>query len=282
MSERSPAQSRAFTLVELLVVVGIIGLLIGILLPALGKARAQARGVACLANFRSIANSMEVYIDQNKGQLLCGDGGDSQPYQGQSGTNIYVWYKRTFTPSSGGAKTILLGQGLWERAGVSVKNVTLCPGLADVGINDTDNSTSFLAGFCGYAYNQSISSPVVVSQIRRSSDLAVLADAIEISFTKALYATDVIFSPRSTTSNNPPNKIQEPYFHGRHLNKGGVLFLDGHAALLPVVPPPTGLTGLNLNQSEYNKRSIGYLARSQSDILQGTAQAANFYFRTKD
>jgi prepilin-type processing-associated H-X9-DG protein len=57
----------AFTLVELLVVVGIIAVLIGILLPALNRARKQARTVKCLANVRSISLGAMQYWHESKG-----------------------------------------------------------------------------------------------------------------------------------------------------------------------------------------------------------------------
>ena len=60
---------KGFTLVELLIVIGIIALLIAILLPALNKARAAADMVACTSNLRQLGQACFEYQSENNGSF---------------------------------------------------------------------------------------------------------------------------------------------------------------------------------------------------------------------
>ena len=67
---RSQARpSRGFTLVELLVVIGIIAILIALLMPGLNAARRQGRAVACLSNLRQMAVAAQAYCNDNGGRF---------------------------------------------------------------------------------------------------------------------------------------------------------------------------------------------------------------------
>ncbi|HSI35275.1 MAG: DUF1559 domain-containing protein [Phycisphaerae bacterium] len=63
---RPQSPAPAFTLVELLVVIGIIALLIGILLPSLARGRAAAQQVACASNLRQLGIGLQLYVDQHR------------------------------------------------------------------------------------------------------------------------------------------------------------------------------------------------------------------------
>jgi prepilin-type processing-associated H-X9-DG protein len=61
--------AAGFTLTELLIVVGLIAMLIALLMPAMGKARAAANATACLSNIRQMGTAWTMYVAQNRGRL---------------------------------------------------------------------------------------------------------------------------------------------------------------------------------------------------------------------
>jgi prepilin-type N-terminal cleavage/methylation domain-containing protein/prepilin-type processing-associated H-X9-DG protein len=75
----SKGKRAAFTLVELLVVIGIIALLLAVLLPALNKARESARAVQCLSNLRQLSMAIVMFAGDHRGQMPAG--GTNSPYK---------------------------------------------------------------------------------------------------------------------------------------------------------------------------------------------------------
>jgi prepilin-type N-terminal cleavage/methylation domain-containing protein len=145
----------AFTLVELLVVIGIIAVLIAILLPALNKARKQSMMVQCQSNMRQCGLTMLNYADANKGYLFP-DG------LGWGNSNVYL-----NTPNdgslvpSGFGDSVLAQPNLWQQYHYNVWTVPVF-GTWDPSVMTcpTDNTDPPPNGFHTYMLNDDLDDPI--------------------------------------------------------------------------------------------------------------------------
>ena len=216
-AHRAAGRSKAFTLVELLVVIGIIAILIALLLPALNAAREQSKSIKCLSNLRSLGQAAFAYAGQNGGYF---------PISHNS--FIDEW---DFTQTPSGIRPGILWQG-----GTSLA-VEQCPSYDAPSTTKSDP-------FTGYNYNTSYVGggvgevtplgnphvrPAKLGGIHRSSEIALFGDGQYISGTNKYMRAPLTMS-MTDIGDGVGLATRAAGTQGyRHQNRTNVCYCDGHA-----------------------------------------------------
>lgn len=230
MPARQPLRRRstAFTLVELLVVIGIIAVLISLLLPALAKTREAAKDTACKSNLRQVGIFLNLYAQANRGFLPYQYNTDAAgAWENKTSNNAFMSGVNSFTANWYGQMQLSANLFAYD------SKVFRCPSQYDP-IDETSYAK------ISYAFN-GLANGKRLASARRSTEKVLMS---EYCGSRRIVSTNVrVLSgydgkrPNSTHKRVDPTHNLNGHNHGnvrgaRYDRSGNYLFADSHVAAM--------------------------------------------------
>ncbi len=205
----------AFTLLELLVVIGIIGILAGLLLPVLAKAKEKARQTKCLSNFKQLGMAFHLYLEESRGFFPAP--GSKTAYGPLPEDWIHWQYNRN--PANSAIAPHL--------AGAFSTNLFRCP--SDM---DAERRARFAVLTNAYVFSYSFSAIKVTNDVNVGLALALGSQRQKLPFSLANVqnpSSIIMLAEEDHSVVNDGRWYPSSPLATRHNTKGNVAFVDGRA-----------------------------------------------------
>ncbi|MBN8245895.1 MAG: DUF1559 domain-containing protein [Verrucomicrobia bacterium] len=216
---------RAFTLVELLVVMAVIATLAGLLLPALARARQRAGQTACASNLRQLGLALMQYAGDHRDQLLPTAVWDADVNANREWAFAYVRGSRDEALRHGLIAPYLANAAAMLRCPALRYTARVLSGLDVAG--RPDSAYGYNSFHLSRSVNPSLGDwqGLPLASARHPESTLAFADSVILRSGLAYPTTDIT-SPTFPWSGGAP----APTAHARHGGRAGVVWLEGHAS----------------------------------------------------